>query len=198
MLIDVDESQLVLVDFQPKLQTAMHDASAVWANAARLAQAARLLQVPVWGTEQNPSRLGALPPELRDQFPLENCTKSEMLFKHNNSSIRVATSVRGGTIHRLHVSEFGKICAKYPDKAKEVMTGSIPAVPKSGIIVVESTAEGQEGEVDCDGHSLPPSCGACISIPGGRQLWLGRSVDLQPTRVAASRIKSRVFMAGIS
>ena len=66
MLIDVEESQLVLVDLQPKLQTAMHDAPAVWANAARLAQAARLLEVPVWGTEQNPSRLGVLPPELRD------------------------------------------------------------------------------------------------------------------------------------
>ena len=87
-----------------------------------------------------------LPEELRDAMPLENCTKSEMLFAHNNSSIRVATSVRGGTIHRLHVSEYGKICAKYPDKAKEVMTGSIPAVPKSGILVIESTAEGREGE----------------------------------------------------
>lgn len=66
MLIDVDECQLVLVDFQPKLQTAMHDAQAVWANAARLAQAARLLHVPVWGTEQNPSGLGSMPAELRD------------------------------------------------------------------------------------------------------------------------------------
>ncbi|MGA0525075.1 terminase, partial [Escherichia coli] len=61
-------------------------------------------------------------------------------------SIRVATSMRSGTIHRLHISEFGKICAKYPDKAKEVMTGSIPAVPKTGILVIESTAEGQQGE----------------------------------------------------
>ena len=66
MLIDVDESQLVLVDFQPRLQAAMHEAEAVWANAGRLAQAARLLAVPVWGTEQNPSKLGGLTPELRD------------------------------------------------------------------------------------------------------------------------------------
>ena len=66
MLIDVDESQLVLVDFQPRLQVARHEAEAVWANASRLAQAARLLDVPVWGTEQNPSKLGALSPELRD------------------------------------------------------------------------------------------------------------------------------------
>jgi len=66
MLIDVEESQLVLVDFQPRLQASMHEAEAVWANASRLAQAAGMLQVPVWGTEQNPSRLGAMPPELRD------------------------------------------------------------------------------------------------------------------------------------
>ncbi len=66
MLIDVDESQLVLVDFQSGLQTAMHDAAVVWANAARLARAAQMLRVPVWGTEQNPSRLGALDPQLRE------------------------------------------------------------------------------------------------------------------------------------
>jgi len=87
-----------------------------------------------------------LPPELREQFPLAKDSATELLFAHNNSSIRVATSMRSGTIHRLHISEFGKICAKYPQKAAEVMTGSIPAVPKTGIIIVESTAEGQEGE----------------------------------------------------
>ncbi|MFM8866561.1 MAG: isochorismatase family protein [Limnohabitans sp.] len=65
MLINVEESQLVLVDYQPKLQAAMHDAQAVWANAIRLSEAARRLQVPIWGTEQNPSRLGGLAPELR-------------------------------------------------------------------------------------------------------------------------------------
>jgi hypothetical protein len=54
--------------------------------------------------------------------------------------------MRSGTIHRLHISEFGKICAKYPEKAKEVMTGSIPAVPTNGILVIESTAEGANGE----------------------------------------------------
>jgi hypothetical protein len=87
-----------------------------------------------------------LPPALKDAFPLAACNKSEMLFEHNNSSIRVATSMRSGTIHRLHISEFGKICAKYPDKAIEVVTGSIPAVPKTGILVIESTAEGRDGE----------------------------------------------------
>jgi hypothetical protein len=87
-----------------------------------------------------------LPPDLRATMPLARDSATELLFAHNNSSIRVATSMRSGTIHRLHISEFGKICAKYPEKAKEVVTGSIPAVPKSGILIIESTAEGREGE----------------------------------------------------
>lgn len=87
-----------------------------------------------------------LPDELKAAMPLGRDSASELLFAHNNSSIRVATSMRSGTIHRLHVSEFGKICAKFPDKANEVVTGSLPAVPLDGITIIESTAEGQEGE----------------------------------------------------
>ena len=87
-----------------------------------------------------------LPEEIRERFPLKRDSATELLFAHNNSSVRVATSMRSGTIHRLHISEFGKICAKYPEKAKEVMTGSIPAVPTNGILVIESTAEGANGE----------------------------------------------------
>jgi len=87
-----------------------------------------------------------LPVEIRERFPLKRDSAVELLFAHNNSSVRVATSMRSGTIHRLHVSEFGKICAKYPDKAQEVVTGSIPAVPTNGVLVIESTAEGREGE----------------------------------------------------
>lgn len=86
-----------------------------------------------------------LPEALRDRFPLSKKTATEIHFKHNGASIRVATSMRSGTTHRLHISELGKIAAKYPAKAREVMTGSIPTVPKSGITVIESTAEGQDG-----------------------------------------------------
>jgi len=65
MLIDVEESQLVLVDFQARLKPAMFEADAAWANAARLAELAAALGMPVWGTEQNPSRLGEMPAEIR-------------------------------------------------------------------------------------------------------------------------------------
>jgi hypothetical protein len=87
-----------------------------------------------------------LPPELLAVMPLKADNASELLFAHNNSSIRVATSLRSGTTDRLHISEFGKICAKFPDKAKEVITGSIPSVPDGGILIIESTAEGEEGD----------------------------------------------------
>ncbi len=85
-----------------------------------------------------------LPESLRRAMPLVKDASDELLFAHNNSSIRVATSMRSGTIDRLHVSEFGKICAKYPDKAAEVVTGSLLAA-EAGLIIIESTAEGQQG-----------------------------------------------------
>ncbi len=65
MLLDAERSQLVLVDYQTRLMPAIFEAPLVLANAMRLAQAAQLMQVPVWATEQNPSRLGENPPELR-------------------------------------------------------------------------------------------------------------------------------------
>lgn len=58
MLLDADASQLVLVDYQERLMPAIFEGPQVVANALRLAQIAQMLDVPVWGTEQNPSRLG--------------------------------------------------------------------------------------------------------------------------------------------
>jgi nicotinamidase-related amidase len=58
MLLDAQDSQLVLMDYQMRLMPAIHDASALTANAANLARVARLFAVPVWGTEHNPAGLG--------------------------------------------------------------------------------------------------------------------------------------------
>ena len=77
-----------------------------------------------------------LPEALRAAMPLASKNKTEIVFGHNGASIRVATSMRSGTIHRLHVSELGKIARKYPEKAREVISGSIPTVPSSGIIII--------------------------------------------------------------
>lgn len=86
-----------------------------------------------------------LPKILRDAMPLKTCSVREMVLA-NGSTITVGTSMRGDTIHYLHVSEYGKICAKYPDRAEEIITGTFPAVPDTGVIFIESTAEGREGD----------------------------------------------------
>ena len=65
MLLDASESQLVLVDYQERLMPAIFEGPAALANALRLAQIAQLMEVPVWGTEQNPSRLGGNDAALR-------------------------------------------------------------------------------------------------------------------------------------
>ncbi|MDZ4143481.1 MAG: isochorismatase family protein [Burkholderiales bacterium] len=65
MLIDVDDCQLVLVDYQARLMPSIHEAGWVLANAVRLGKVARLLDVPVWGTEENPAGLGENAPEVR-------------------------------------------------------------------------------------------------------------------------------------
>ncbi|MEI7784023.1 MAG: isochorismatase family protein [Betaproteobacteria bacterium] len=65
MLLDADDSQLVLVDYQVRLMPAIHESPAVLANALRLAQMAQVLQVPVIATAQNPDKLGPQLPELQ-------------------------------------------------------------------------------------------------------------------------------------
>ncbi len=65
MLLDADESQLLLIDYQARLMPAIHEADLVLRNALRLARVAQALQVPTWGTEENPAGLGENPPELK-------------------------------------------------------------------------------------------------------------------------------------
>ena len=88
-----------------------------------------------------------LPDDLKDTVKADR-SSADMLVFSNDSSIRVGTSMRSGTVQMLHVSEFGKIAVKYPEKAKEIKTGAFEAVPANdvGMIWVESTAEGQFGD----------------------------------------------------
>jgi hypothetical protein len=68
----------------------------------------------------------------------------ELSFSHG-SVIRVGTSLRSSTLQHLHISEFGKVCAKYPERAREIITGSLNTVHAGQSINIESTAEGKEG-----------------------------------------------------
>lgn len=81
---------------------------------------------------------------IRPLFKIEGDSASKLTFSHG-SSIRVGTSLRGSTLQILHISEFGKICAKFPEKAREVMSGALNTIKPGQSVWIESTAEGKEG-----------------------------------------------------
>lgn len=58
MLLDASESQLVLVDYQSRLMPVIHEGAQALRQGVLLARMAKLMQVPVFGTEQNSLRLG--------------------------------------------------------------------------------------------------------------------------------------------
>lgn len=63
----------------------------------------------------------------------------------NGSYISVGTSMRSDTLQYLHISEYGKLCAKFPEKAAEVQSGALNAVDIGATVIIESTAEGAHG-----------------------------------------------------
>lgn len=85
-----------------------------------------------------------LPAEIKNRITLTKNNETEIHFS-NGSRIEVSTSARSGTYQFLHISEYGKICARRPQDAREIKTGSFPAIHQEGFIFVESTAEGKEG-----------------------------------------------------
>jgi hypothetical protein len=85
-----------------------------------------------------------LPDGFKHSLPARNDNACELLLG-NNSSIRVGVSLRSGTLQWLHISEYGKICAQFPHKAREVRSGALNTVDKHGHVFIESTAEGQDG-----------------------------------------------------
>lgn len=80
------------------------------------------------------------------KLPIPSVDRANAYKFSNGSKFSVGTGYRSGTLQSLHVSEFGKICKKRPDVAKEIVSGSFEAVSEEGVITVESTAEGREGK----------------------------------------------------
>ena len=120
------------------LDSAMFEASKCALIAHTLHDAKRLFR------EKTKFAYELLHSDIKAANPLLVETKEELVFS-KGGSVTVSTSFRGGTLKRLHVSEFGKICAKYPDKAREIVTGAFEAVSLSGITTLEATAEGKAG-----------------------------------------------------
>jgi len=81
---------------------------------------------------------------IRERIPARTDRANTLAFD-NNSKIVVGTSLRSGTYQLVHISEFGKICAQYPHKAKEIVTGALETIHAGAYSFIESTAEGSEG-----------------------------------------------------
>jgi len=87
-----------------------------------------------------------LPEWLREQFPIKTDRQGEIVFASNGSSVSVDTSFRSGTLQHLHITEYGKVCAKNPEKAEEIKSGALNTVSKECAVDIESTAEGSDGD----------------------------------------------------
>ncbi len=86
------------------------------------------------------------PKAIKDFLKLNSEGDSATEYQFSNGSImRVSTSLRSGTYQMVLITEFGKISAHFPEKANEIVTGTLPAVPVKGVVFIESTAEGEGG-----------------------------------------------------
>ncbi len=104
-----------------------------------------------------------LDPMIKDHFNLaikKDNTKEFSLT--NGSTIFIRTSFRSTTLQNLHISEFGKIANKYPERAKETNKGTLQAIKPGNTVVIESTAEGDnmfkekwDAAVNCGGKYAP-------------------------------------------
>ena len=87
-----------------------------------------------------------IPADFRRKYvPSAEQDASNQLKFNNGSYISVGTSMRSDTLQYLHISEYGKLCAKYPEKASEIQSGALNAVDVSQTVIIESTAEGAHG-----------------------------------------------------
>ena len=86
-----------------------------------------------------------LPDWIRDNRKATTDSKSELSLS-NGSSVYVSVSMRSGTVQYLHISEFGYVCNKFPERAQEIVTGAIEALHAGQILWIESTAAGRQGK----------------------------------------------------
>ena len=98
MILNQQASQLLVVDIQAWLLPAMTQQEPLMANAARLCQAARLLDIPITISEQYPKGIGATVPEV-----IEACgAKATILPKLTFSCLRDESLAQ-------RINELGKV-----------------------------------------------------------------------------------------
>lgn len=86
-----------------------------------------------------------LPEWLKLYYKVDTSNAKQLKF-NNGGSIRVATSMRSDTLQYLLITELGTLAIKYPEKATEIISGSLNTIHKDQIVIIESTAKGQSGK----------------------------------------------------
>lgn len=143
MMLEVADSQLVLVDYQSRLMPAIHEGTHVLANALRLARAAQLMQVPVLGTEQNPDKLGPNDAALRSACQK---TLSKMSFSAVGEGLldwlRPPARPAGGNARSLP-KHLQKQVSQAPERNTVVLAGC-----EAHVCLLQTALELIEEEVD--------------------------------------------------
>ncbi|QAX31305.1 terminase [Leisingera sp. NJS204] len=106
-----------------------------------------------------------LPAQLQELRPVVTQNATEIEFG-NGSGVEVGVSLRSSTKNFLHISEYGKVCAKNPDRAKEIKTGSLNTVAPGQLVFIESTAEGRSGDFfdKCETSKAARDMGAALGL----------------------------------
>jgi len=90
-----------------------------------------------------------LPQVIKDLYGVDAKTSKTLKFDFGRkgfSSLAVDTSGRSGTYQRTHITELAEIAKKYPKKIPDIIEGTIPAIPTTGRLDIESTSQGASGE----------------------------------------------------
>ena len=105
LTIDPERSLLLVVDFQARLMPAIHDGPRLVANAGKLVAAAKLLDVPIVMTEQNPAGLGPTDEALRalcdEVVPKMGFSAAPQLLPMLEAAAEPAARPRGGNARSL-------------------------------------------------------------------------------------------------
>ncbi len=83
--------------------------------------------------------------DFKDEVKITTDNKNGLVFS-NGSSVSSTTSTMSGSPQLLVVSEYGPICQYSPDKAEEIVTGSLNSVGIGNRVIVESTIRKNYGK----------------------------------------------------
>jgi len=139
-----------------------------------------------------------LPDFIKEMYPVEVDNKKSIVWK-NGSSVSVGTSHRGGTLQLLHISEMGKIAARFPERAREIRTGALNTLAPGNIIFNESTAEGNAGEFfdDCQEAKRKKDAGEGLTKLDYKfhffAWWEGTENEIGPENVYISPDQDKYF-----